>query len=340
MGIKLPIEAEKIIARSLSDRFWGADPKHNFYVRAKNVVISGDLNRSILAQIQNEYEGDLGKDFSHQWEELLEEIVYCIAIDGRIDADEKIYFKEYISIFGISIPDAQMIYRKGARRAYMDIVIRLCRDDELSDKDLELLGSIAKHFGLNEHEEDAALQDQLKRMVQASFDDLARGGMVSDTAWEEFTEHAAALRVDFQLDERGKEAVERARNRWRVRYGQMQTIELHGDYRLKSKEKAYYQGVASWLELRSNAGVVEYMNIGTGTIIMTDQRVLFIGQIVSNKSIGWNKLLTVKSHGPDAFELEKETGKSPIIDVQRTRASLEALASQIAYRLWKDSVIT
>lgn len=106
MTIDLPIPYERLNPKSISDRFWGNDPKQNYFARAKNLVLTGKLNRSDLQQIQSEYEGDLVKDFAVQWRELLEEITYQIAIDEHIDADEKSFFKEYISIFKIENDEA------------------------------------------------------------------------------------------------------------------------------------------------------------------------------------------------------------------------------------------
>lgn len=338
MCIDLPIRPEQIKTKSLSDKFWGSDPKHNFYAQAKNVVISGQLDRKQLAVIQANYGSDIALDFAHQWKELLEEITYCIAADGRIDSDEKAFFKEYIKLFRISREDAASIYRKGVERAYMDILAKMCEDGELDDDELAKLNKIAKHFGLSEVQSTEAMEQRLGELVQEKFTRMADDGMVSDEEWDSFIKHAKGLRVDFKMDEKTMEIVEFARNRWRIAYGELVPIEPTVKCKLKANEKAYYQGVADWFNMYKNDnGEFHPTRVGKGTLIMTDQRAIFLATVGDNKSFAWNSLHSIRMHATDYFELEKVTGKSPMFKITRTWVQLEGLAFQMAERLLDDA---
>jgi len=337
MKIKLPINNEAFEKRTLMNRFWGSNPDQHYYAKAKNLVIRGELTYESISQIKHEYGDNLLTDFSHEWIELLEEVVYYVARDGRIQNHEKTYLNDFIEIFEISKEDARKAYLSGSRRAYMDILTDLCSDDELSNPDLDKLEKIANHFGLTEHQQTESLQERLKIMVQQEFDSMSNHGMISDAQWEDFEKYSQSLRVDFQISESGKEAVEFARNKWRVIYGQLNPIKIRGELKLKKQELAYYQGVANWLEIRMQRGDPQYKTIRSGTVVLTDRRLIFIAEVGDSKIFEWRKILSVQSHGPNSFELKRESGKSPIIDVQRMRPELTALASQVAHRLWEDA---
>jgi hypothetical protein len=62
--------------------------------------------------------------------------------------------------------------------------------------------------------------------------------------------------------------------------------------------------------------VDELKLIRSGDLVMTNKRVILLSTIGDNKSIRWNAVVRVSMESHNTFELEKATGKSPVIDVK------------------------
>lgn len=338
MAVELPISPEKLKSRTLSNKFWGSEPSENYFARVKNILIRGSLDRQIIAAVMEDYHGDLVVDFQNQWRELLQEIVYWIAYDGKVDRQEQKYFKEYISIFKIPSSEAVQIYKAGARRAYLDLVERYTRDGQISDSDIDFLERVAKHFGLSAQEKQLALNDQISAVLQAHLDAMLEDGVISDQEWDDFERHRKNLRTRVEIGEGDKLVIEAARDRWRARFGEIKSIELVSEYRLKQYENAYFQGVAHWYENRSRKGVQALELIAQGELVLTNQRVLFRGANGENKSLGWTSIHAVTEYGPSRFELEKERGKSPVIDVLKCFHGRSGVATSLAQRLLEQTL--
>jgi len=314
MSIKLPIPHERLSSKSISDKFWGCEPKQNYFARAKNIVTTGNLDRKMLLQVQSEYDGDLATDFADQWRELLKEITFQIAIDGVIDPEEQAFFKEYIAIFRIPKDEASRIYRSGARSACLMLLSDVYEDGIVEDHEIEHVERIAKGFGLKEFDAKANLTAQLKKLVQARFNEMISDLMISDHEWEQFQKYTRNLRVELTTDSKTDEVVRQARLNWRRKYGKLEPIDVDG-IKISKNELAYFEAIAHWIEDRKRNGEAYQKIIATGRIVLTSKRLMLIASSGDNKSINWDSVHQVVNHGAAIFELEKISGKSPTIHV-------------------------
>tara|TARA_R110000744_G_scaffold234407_1_gene352228 strand:+ start:409 stop:1377 length:969 start_codon:yes stop_codon:yes gene_type:complete len=321
----------------MGERFWGSESKHNFYARAKNLVISGELNRHMLLQVQKEYGGDIAKDFADQWKKLLEEIVYQISIDGVIDSDERAYFKEYIAIFQIPADEARRIYRTGARRACLQILRNVTKDNRVEDHELKRVENIALGFGLKEFDVTAQLTHMLKGLIQERFNDIASDLMISDYEWEDFQQFCADMKVNFSTTSENDRVIAQARKNWSTKYGRLQPIAVAG-VKLSPDEQVYFTGGAKWYEPRKLRGESYQKLISTGDLYMTNDRILMIAYEGDNKSIKWKDIHHVLQVETCAFELEKIKGKSPTVLVTSSDGIGLVMASTIAHRLCRGDL--
>ncbi len=337
MSIQLNIPAERIKSKSLSDKFWGSEPKHNFYARAKNVVISGNLDRKLLMQIQSEYDGDLVNDFADQWRELLKAITYEIAIDGVIDADERAFFKEYIAIFNIPTDEASRIYRAGARDACLKLLSEVYEDGKIEDHEIERIKKIAEGFGLREFDVEAHIAAQLPKLVQARFDDMVKDQMISDDEWEEFTKNARDMRVLLDNSPETMTLIEIGRNHWRAKYGQPKPLQVQ-DVNTKTNENVYLDAEAIWYEDRVDNGETYKKQIRSGRLLLTNKRLMMIATEGDNKAIAWDDVHGVRQISSAVFDVEKVTGKSPTINLSSADEVGWLAASTIAHRLCRGEL--
>ncbi len=332
--IHLPIPAERLNDKSISDRFWGTNPKQNYFARAKNIVLSGKLDRKLLLQVQEEYDGNLVTDFALQWRELLEEITFQIALDEKIDADERAFFKEYISIFQIPNDEASRIYRTGARRALMSILAGLVEDWELSKADIKHIEQVSKNFGLGHFEVESSIKEHLRFQVNARIVDMLDDDLISDDEWNEFIEYCDSLNIELSISPDTNDQIEQARRHWRLQFGKLLPID-EVPVKLKPSEQAYFVGYAKWYENRKSKGETILKKICQGQLVLTDQRVLILADYEDNRSVSWSSVIAVNRLSSRKFELEKARGKSPEIHVIKAPNHMLKTASLIANRLFE-----
>ena len=336
--VELPFPAEKLEPKSLSNRFWGSEPKRNAFARAKNIMLSGRLDVPTLRAIIDEYNGNLCEEYAYEWKQLLEEIAYAIARDGELEEYERNFIRAYTEVLQINKDTAAACYKLGASRAYTDLVIESLGDGEdgLSDEAMGTLNAIATHLGIKPETAKGKLIEQLTVLVTDRLNALLEDGMLSDEEWRQYESYRSKLRLGAVYSESDLIEIEAARNRWRCEFGELRPIELSVSCKLKKNETAYFEGVGHWHETRSNRGEQEWKLIAEGRIIMTDQRVIMLAEVRENKSVSWGSLLSVTKRDLNTFELEKARGKSPVIRVYESDITMEGTASSIAYRLFSE----
>lgn len=334
--VYLPIPREQLEPKSLGNRFCGSEPKRNSFARAKNIVLSGELDIPALRSIVDEYDGDLCEEYAYEWKQLLEEIAYAIARDGRLEEYERAFILAYTDVFSIDKQIASACYKRGASRAYTEIVVESLGDgrDGLSEETMSTLKAIASHLGIKARAAKEELVEQLTQLVSERLSDLIEDGVISDEEWAQFESYRSKLRLGALYSDFDRMQIEAARARWRRMNGELEPIELSVECKLKAEEIPYVQEHASWYETRSNRGVQEYKLISKGQLIMTNQRVILLAQSGDNKTVSWSRLLNVTECGFDSFELHKSSGKSPRIEVRNDDMHTEGTSPAIARRLF------
>tara|TARA_R110002073_G_scaffold118918_1_gene258382 strand:+ start:238630 stop:239658 length:1029 start_codon:yes stop_codon:yes gene_type:complete len=336
----LPISPEKIDAKSLSNRFWGSEPKRNAFKRAKNIVLSGVLDTHEIQLVKSEYNGDLNSEYSYEWKQLLEEIAYAIALDGKIETFEREFIRTYRKLFDIEKTDAAAIYKRGATRAYIDLVVNSLGhgDHGLTDELMSRMESISKEIGIKSDDAKEILVKQLTELISNRLNGSLNDGMISDVEWKMYEDYRISLRLGALYSESDRLAIDAARTRWHCEYGTLCPIVLSTHCKLKGKETPYFEGVAQWFETRSRSGVQELSLIAVGTLILTDQRVILLADEGDNKTVMWSGLYQVTRHDAKTFELEKTRGKSPLIKIYGGDPVLLISGSAIAARLFDQNV--
>lgn len=157
-----------------------------------------------------------------------------------------------------------------------------------------------------------------------------------------------------------------ANRRWKVLHGPLEPHDCP-DLTLQRGEEVFFRGEADWHEYRKVRQRVDYGGltgrfriarglsfrygsmayrapsvdelqlIRSGDLVMTNKRVILLSTIGDNKSIRWSAVVRVSMESHNTFELEKATGKSPVIDVKSATVGEQFLSAQMAYRLLEQS---
>lgn len=369
MSIHIPIPHDKLKKGGgglLDHLTFGAISKGNAFAEAKNLVLSGELSAARLTEICKGYEVDIAAEFRKEWGTLLEELVYFFAEDGTFDQEERAYVKLYVQLFRIPKEEFEKAYQEGVKRSFKERIAEALSDCKLVTREDERLRMLAKTFALSDDTRVALYRDAASQIFNDRLMRICEDGLISDDEWSGLEQLAKDLRANVANWHEIEQTVKFARERWRVRHGEMRPCP-HPGVKLKPKEIAYFVGRAGWYENRKvRTGGISYggitgryriakglsfrfgslsysapsvdrlILIGEGTLFLTNQRAILVGDNGDNKSVSWRDVLTVNVNSHNEFELEKGRGKSPVISVLGASFGEPLLAPWYAIRLLNE----
>ena len=315
MPVRLPIQPERLREKSLLQRYFGEDPKENAFVRCKNLVLSGSLDRRMIEHISSEYEIDVAKQFRDRWRELFREILYHLFEDGVLDASEKEFAKEYVAAFRLEKDNVDSAVQSVGRRVFVERLRRAVGPDGLDKDESARLGEFARQIGLR------SKKDAYVEVVSEALSEYLKGMLADDQLspdeLRDLSEMAGRLKVDLVFDSETERLIAAAKIRWRVRNESLARISV-SHVRLDRGEDAYHSESVEWYESRKvrlgGVSVDEYKLIYSGELILTDTRLLMLDDLGgSTKTLKWSDLIAVRSIGLHEVELVKGSGKSPLI---------------------------
>ena len=366
MGIRLPMTPEPFEKAGLGDTLLGRTPAQHAFAKAKNAVIAGEFDEAIIAAIARESGIDVLGRFHDRWVELLEEVVTALGSDERYDGQEKEFIARYVRAFLIAREEAEGAVARAGRRIFKTVAARLITDMELSDADRDALYATARRLGVPRSDVDPLLAEVATPLMQTLIERLNADGLVSDTEWDELWAATTKLRLTADPNAPFIQELAMANRRWKVLHGPLQAHECP-DLTLQRGERVFFRGDADWHEYRKVRQRVDYAGltgrfriarglsfrygsigyrspskdelllIRSGDLVMTNKRVILLSAIGDNKSIRWSSVVRVSMESHNTFELEKATGKSPVIDVKSASVGEQFLSAQMAYRLLEQS---
>lgn len=362
MWIKLPLETEPFEQPGTMDRLLGRTPAQHAFARAKNAVIAGEFDPAMILKLAAETGVDILGKYHDRWVALLEEVVVALGSDERYDGAEKEFIARYVKSFAIKREEAERAVARASRTLFKGVLARLVADGALSDADKEEMQRAAKRLAVPPEEIYPLLGEVISPMVMDVARSLQEDGLVSDDEWERLQTMLDKLSATYDPASPFFAELALAHERWRVLYGPLEARECP-DLTLQRGEEVFFRGEADWHEYRKVRQRVDYAGltgrfriarglsfrygsvgyrapsvdelqlVRSGDLVMTNKRVILLSQIGDNKSIRWSAVVRVSMESHNTFELEKATGKSPVIDVKSASVGHRFLAAQMAYRL-------
>jgi hypothetical protein len=366
MKITLPIPPEPLGKPSLADRFWDRTPEQHAFALAKNAVIAGDFDPDRIKLIAVESGVDLFETFRAKWVDLLEEVVFHLGGDVKYEGHEQAFIANVIRSFAIKREEAEQAVMKASRRIFTDLAARVAAKRELTDADVAALDHAGRRLGLTESAREEIVSEACWRVIERHALAIRDDGLVNDEEWSDLATLLRKLRMNVNRGGPIFRDVLLARDRWRVMYGELEPVACP-DLTLQKNESVYFRGEADWYEYRKVRQRVDYAGISgrfriakglsfrygsigysapsvdelklirSGELVLTNKRAMLMSSLGDNKAIRWSAVLRVSMESHNTFELEKATGKSPVIDVRGATVGNPFLSAQIACRLLEGS---
>jgi hypothetical protein len=233
---------------------------------------------------------------------------------------------------------------------------------ELSDADRDALLAAAKRLGVPDDDVNTLAAEVASPLLSKLVERLNADGLVSDVEWDELWTTLRKLRITADPLPPFIQELAMANRRWKVLHGPLEARDCP-DLTLQRGEEVFFRGEADWHEYRKVRRRVDYGGLAgrfriarglsfrygsigyrspakdelqlirSGDLVMTDKRVILLSAIGDNKSIRWSSVVRVSMESHNTFELEKATGKSPVIDVKSASVGDQFLSAQMAFRL-------
>lgn len=221
-----------------------------------------------------------------------------------------------------------------AGRTIYRLALAHALDDEiLTEHERDELAHLGRQLNLDDDAIAELYSDELQKLLTEKVEDALEDGELSPD--EEY--HIQMLCKRFDINPRFtvhmQTVMDEARRVWMARRGPLSGMTT--DLALKRGEECYGRMTVEWWEVRRNAmstwrshhmppetastialayaPIVEncLTQIDTGTIYITNKRVLFVGQS-STSTIPYSKMIDV-SQFRNGIKINKETGRSPYI---------------------------
>lgn len=356
MTYRPPILPTPVQESGLFARLSGAAARSAAIARAKNALILSSFQDfdAIRLSAGDGFLEDTGQEFTS----LLEEVVFHIAKDGRFDADEREYVLRFIKATSLPKSSFESAYRAGVRRAMGMLIDQAVQSGTVDIAARTRLADVARRFEVPSSEFQASLSTAISVALGARLTNALEDGLLSDDEWRSLEVLASGFGVEFTIGNNSAKDVEFARDRWRAMSGTLNPVSAEG-MSLKQGERVFFDGDAEWFELKTVSRTVSYGGltgsvriakglrfrygslsvsappvesvqlIDQGRLVLSDDRLVFLGNR-ANKSIQWKSVLAVNVQGANLFEIEKATGKSPILRATSDRHGRLLLASSIA----------
>lgn len=239
-------------------------------------------------------------------------------------------------------------------------------DNVLDAKEQQKLNKVAHNLCVPLAIAQSSMKNYVATRVKAYIIECVSDGMVSDAEWASIQDLLSRNAIEPALINDIATRIAPARVRWKIEYGELNEVPV-GTMRLERGEKAVFVGRADWYENRKQRTSVDYAGlsgrirlakgfdfrygsfgysapsvdtltlIGTGKIVLTTDRLLFMSDSGDARSIKWKQLVVVEVRSWNEMFLQRPRGKSPVIDIKSAEGGLLHFGTMIAARLFKET---
>lgn len=338
-------------------------PKENAILELNNLLASKsllDISRDEIQEIQNKYSIIFPEEFAENISEFYAALFKSCLNDNNLSEDDKFKLEHFRRILNVNEDFHRKIENSVGISAFTRIYNSLISKGEINEAEENLLKDLQSQLKISDSEatnisfkcRQNYMDDLLKKIVADR--------MVSPDEWNDFTETARKLKVSINIEGNTSEQLNRLKKYWLIENSDLEKLPVN--LSLQNGEYCYYTCQVDWLEYISITKRINYSGftyshkilkglsyrvgsinlqkitanelkvIDTGKLFFTNKRVIFMGAI-KNINIKLNRILSITPYS-DGVEIEKDSGKSPVIRVAADADILTAIFS----RLIKDSL--
>lgn len=268
--------------------------------------------------------------------------------DGRIDDAEHDWLIHLRSALSLSDREITAIETELLHPRLDAAIETYLADRQLTDAEKAALDRLASELRVSEEVLTRLVQVQAQAIVQGEVDAALADRRYSPEEEQTLRALTRAVGGELTVSEATQRTLDRYRRIWRIDNGELEPIAV--DIALFKGERCYLQASASWYELRTRTTSISYGGpvvsfriakgiryrlgnvtpirhtkeeltlIDAGAVYITDRRVIFMGS-KRNSTLRFTSLLGFTPY-TDGVELEKSTGRSPVLTISGTEIDL------------------
>lgn len=268
--------------------------------------------------------------------------------DGIIDDPEHEWLIQLRSALSISDREITAIEIDLLHSRLDSAIETYLTDRQLTDAEKSALDRLASELRVSEEVLTRLTQVQAQAIVQTEVDSVLADHRYSPEEEQALRALTRAIGGELTASEATQRTLDRYRRLWQIDNGALEPIAV--DITLFKGERCYLEALASWYELRTRTTSISYGGpvvsfriakgiryrlgnvtpirhtrdeltlIDSGAIYITDRRVIFMGS-KRNSTLRFTSLLGFTPY-TDGVELEKSTGRSPVLTISGTEIDL------------------
>lgn len=224
---------------------FGSAPRRNAFVELHNLIAAAasaaEFGPSDRVRISRRHGVDLAHEFADERRLLYQRLLDHYLADGDLDLDDRRLLDRVARTLALSADALRTVHE----RAFGTVVSEAVADDCLSVEERLLLYKLQHLLGLDPRLADGAYgviaRERLLKGVAAA---LCDGELSPD---EEDEIESVRQSLSLQIPGHLATMLGHARDRWRLRHGEMPTVET--DLDLRRGETAHFQGRMQWSRL-------------------------------------------------------------------------------------------
>lgn len=259
--------------------------------------------------------------------------------DAEITDSEADYLRQLKHVLALTPNEISEIDGRVVYPHYERLLREVLGDSRISSEDLARMNKLARQLRLDVAAQQSILEELAGPILRKASVAIRADRRVSPQEMDAVKKLADDLMLIPESSKAIQEELELFQLYWQIENGPMPWY--HVGIALQKGEKCHYAGAASWNEVRAVSRVVTYRgltnririmkglyyrsgaikatsypqleltNIDTGTVYITNKRVIFDGGSV-NKTVTLSSLLGIEVFS-DGIGLEKANGRNPVI---------------------------
>jgi len=325
-------------------RVFNIIPKSNYVVELNNLFAKHENNIYEISEydindLNDKYNVKI-TDFLTDKLNIFEEYLKDCLLDEKLDTYDKDALEHIRNILSLPPEVTSKKIKKITKLVYKDIVLSIIADGKVNEVEQTKLEEHRIKLELSKADAQFIYNEEANKYFIEYANKIVNDERVDPT--EEQTLYAIAenLNIDVNIPDELMYKLSKFKLYWQIEHDEIPTIE--SDINLIRGEKLYFKGDdIDWLEMRkvtkryNYAGPTarikiakgvyyrlgsmsvqpvtedEWRTIDTGTIYITNKRIIFMGD-KSNKTIRLNKILDIAAYS-NGVDIQKDSGRSPFL---------------------------
>lgn len=326
---------------NLFQRLFRQTPEENAVIEINNILARKpilEITSEDISDVVGNYRINVFSTFPKNFYEFYAVYLNHCLKDQSLSDQEIIELKHLKQLFGLNDVDVEKIHNAITGAIYQKSTEEAVKDGRLIENEKEFLRKLQIELKMPNE-----LADKISKEVRGKYiNDYLQKSLsdqrLSPEEEKEYETICKSLMIDAKIDNSTKGILDKYRLYWVIENGELP--ELKTGINLQRSEKCYFSTAVEWFEQRTVSrrirsggsarikimkGVYyrvgssssytvsseEWRLIDTGTIYLTNKRIIFLGNS-KNTNLKLDRILSYTPY-TDGVEIEKDSGRNPLL---------------------------